>query len=607
MRPEARDGTLLRQAYRILRPPTRDLGALLGLLMSQSVVSALLPLFLSQGVDRFHGWRIPVLLITGTAAVGAVTWWLNRQRVRLTRRVVADSVLRLRSQAAEAALHMRLSAFDRAGPTALLSRSTTDTELLSATAVSCADLANQTLFIMLLLPVLTVINWRLSIVTMLSAVAIFAATRFQRRLSRTTATKSLEVTEKLNTALQDALSGLQVWRAFNREEAIGRRVEASSDSYRRATVRRDLAVASAGPLLQAIVGLASAALVLFGGLAVSAGDLSLASWYLYILTLDRFWQPFAALSGLGGQLRAALAVLERTVDLIGEPHWAGIAVRQHAWSGSGPTGGNRTAVGSRGRIELRHVSMRYSPEVRALRDMSLTVPAGTSAGLVGLSGAGKSTVLKVIARLYPRDGGDVLLDGCPLTEIPIDMLRRQVAFVPQEPFLFTGTVADNIRAERPGLRDEHIRDLAYGVGGGDWLTPLADDLDTPVGEHGMRLSTGQRQIIALLRGLAKQPTIILLDEPTAALDPVSEQHVKDLLDRLRPGRTLLVVAHKLSTVTQLDHLFVVRDGMVVESGRHEDLLARGGHYARSHDQFFRVDADAHDVVDLLPEHAAGHA
>jgi ABC-type multidrug transport system fused ATPase/permease subunit len=242
----------------------------------------------------------------------------------------------------------------------------------------------------------------------------------------------------------------------------------------------------------------------------------------------------------------------------------------------------------RGAIDFADVSFNYSTGRNAvLRDFSLAIPAGETLAIVGHTGAGKSSLVKLLMRFYEFQGGRILLDGRDIRTLDLGEYRRQIGLVPQAPFLFSGSVADNIRYGRAGASDEEVAAAARRLGDGSWLDDLPDGLATDVGERGARLSLGQRQLVALARVLLQDPAILLLDEATASIDPFTEAQVQAALAEVLRGRTSIVIAHRLSTVRNADRIIVLRDGQIIEAGNHDDLLARGGHYAELYTTYFR--------------------
>ncbi len=240
-----------------------------------------------------------------------------------------------------------------------------------------------------------------------------------------------------------------------------------------------------------------------------------------------------------------------------------------------------------GRIEFQEVDFRYTEQENVLDAFSLTIAAGETVAIVGHTGAGKSTLGKLIARFYEFQGGAILIDGQDIRSFDLTAYRRQLGIVPQLPFLFSGTVADNIRYARPSLSDNEVEQIARSIGTGDWLAALPDGLATDVGEAGRSLSLGQRQLVALARLVAQDPSIIILDEATASVDPLTEAQIQEGLDYVLQGRTAIVIAHRLSTIQHDDRILVLEHGRIVEEGNHAALLASGGKYADLYNTYFR--------------------
>jgi ABC-type multidrug transport system fused ATPase/permease subunit len=302
---------------------------------------------------------------------------------------------------------------------------------------------------------------------------------------------------------------------------------------------------------------------------VSAGD-----FYLFIESINLFWFPLISIASFWSQFQLGLAASERVFALVdAEPR---VVQRD-----------NKPAPHLLGRIEFRHVDFRYTTNEQVLKDFNLTIQAGETLALVGHTGAGKSSLGKLVARFYEFQEGELLVDGQDIRTFDLNSYHRQLGIVPQTPFLFAGTVADNIRYAKPEATDEEVAAVAARVGGGDWLEVLPHGLATVVGEEGQGISMGQRQLVALARVLLQDPAIIILDEATASVDPLTEAQIQEGLDAVLQDRTSIVIAHRLSTIRSADRIIVLRQGQIIEEGNHAALLAQGGHYAELYNTYFR--------------------
>ena len=240
-----------------------------------------------------------------------------------------------------------------------------------------------------------------------------------------------------------------------------------------------------------------------------------------------------------------------------------------------------------GHIEFKHVAFRYTEQEQVLPNFNLTIPAGQTIALVGHTGAGKSSLGKLVARFYEFQSGELLIDGKDVRSLDLGAYRRHIGMVPQTPFLFAGTVRDNIRYSRPEASDAEVETVAKSIGWGDWIKALPNGLDTNVGEGGRALSMGQRQLVALARVLHENPSIVILDEATASIDPVTEAQIQESLDVVLRDRTAIVIAHRLSTVKSADRIIVLRQGEIIEDGNHDSLMVAGKHYAELYNTYFR--------------------
>jgi len=314
--------------------------------------------------------------------------------------------------------------------------------------------------------------------------------------------------------------------------------------------------------------------VYVGGLIVWGSALTPGNWYLFIQGIRLFWFPLTSIASFWSQFQIGLAASERVFALLdAEPRVV-------------QTGAEKLAQ-MRGEIRFDGVDFSYNPGSPVLEGFSLTIGAGETLALVGHTGSGKSSIAKLIARFYEFQSGRLSVDGHDLRGLDLPAYRERLGIVTQTPFLFDGTVLENIRYGRPAASDDEVRQAAAHVGGGDWISGLTQGLQTEVGERGGNLSMGQRQLIALARVLLQDPSIFILDEATASVDPLTEALIQEGLEVVLEHRTSIVIAHRLSTVKSADRIIVLRQGKIIEEGSHDALLARGGHYAELYNTYFR--------------------
>jgi ABC-type multidrug transport system fused ATPase/permease subunit len=287
-----------------------------------------------------------------------------------------------------------------------------------------------------------------------------------------------------------------------------------------------------------------------------------------------FWWPLISIASFWSQFQDGLAAAERVFALID----AKPKVVQTA---------QESIERLEGKIEFKRLSFSYTGREQVLSDFSLTIPSGENLAVVGHTGAGKSSLVRLIGRYYEFQSGELLIDGTDIRRLDLETYRRQLGFVPQDPFLFSGTVKENIRYGLPEATDDQVCAAAMRISNGSWLEVLAGGLDTEVGARGANLSMGQRQLVALARVLLKDPSILILDEATASVDPFTEAQIQEGLEAVMRNRTSIVIAHRLSTVRHADRIIVVQQGRIIETGTHEELLSRGGHYAELYNTYFR--------------------
>jgi ABC-type multidrug transport system fused ATPase/permease subunit len=323
-----------------------------------------------------------------------------------------------------------------------------------------------------------------------------------------------------------------------------------------------------------LAALGTALIVYAGGASTLNGRIDAGTWYLFIQALQRFWFPLTSIASFWSQFQDGLSAAERVFSLIdAEPKVVQVD--------------NLQPGRLEGQIEFDRTCFAYKEGEDVLCDFSLCIPAQQTVAFVGHTGAGKSSLARLIARFYEFQDGAIRIDGRDIRAYDLTAYRRQIGMVPQAPFLFSGTLLDNIRYGVPESTEEAVVQAAQRIGGGDWLLDLPDGLHTDVGERGATLSMGQRQLVALARVLIHDPAILVLDEATASVDPFTEAQIQEGLEEVLRDRTSIIIAHRLSTVRQADRIVVLDQGTIIEEGTHDDLLAAGGHYADLYNTYFR--------------------
>lgn len=580
------DRALVQRIGAYFKPHGRKMFTVALMIVLASLMQTGIPILISRGIDAL-GARPQIGLIVGLAAVvlvlSCLAWGFNYLRQKLSGEAVGDVVLAIRQDSFNAVTRRDLSFYDEFPSGKVVSRVTSDTQDFTQVVTLVTDLISQLLIVVLVVGYLFFVNVRLALLSIIIAPLVVITALAFRSIARRMITRSRRATANVNSLIQESISGIAVAKSFRQEDMVyADFLGANKQSYW-AFLRTGWTFSSIFPILDIIAGIGFAIVVYFGGLSALNGTVTVGEWYLFVQGLTIFYFPLTSISSFWSQFQQGLSASERVFALIdAEPK-----VVQTA---------NESVDNVRGKIEFDHVKFAYNAESVVLPDFSLHIPAGETLAVVGHTGAGKSSLARLIARFYEFQGGRLLIDGRDIRSFDLHSYRQHIGIVPQSPFLFSGTVADNIRYGRMEASDDEVLTIARQIGGGEWVDLLEDGLTTEVGERGGKLSMGQRQLVALARVLLHNPSILILDEATASVDPFTESQIQDGLDLVMADRTSIVIAHRLSTVKNADRIIVLKSGEIIESGTHDGLLAQGGHYAELYNTYFR-----HQSADYIEE------
>ena len=572
-----RDRDLIKRILVYFKPQSRRILVVACLTILISLASATSVLVVSRGVDliRNNPSTANIILIAGIGLViGVFIWVANWVARRTMVQAIASVIMRLASDAFKASTDHDLSFYDEFSSGRIVSRITSDSQDFGQLVTIITDVASQVLEAGVLAVVLLNTDWKLALIIFATIPFVFIFGILFRRLARKVTQRGMRAMANVNSTIKETISGIGVAKNFRQEAGIFKEFDKANQTSYGVNWRRGLTLNMVFPILNVMAGCATALMVYAGGLTVEQGIVTAGAWYLFILSLDRFMFPVMNISAFWSSIQNGLSAAERVFALID----AETTVVQKA---------QEPVESLKGAIDFDLVRFYYKKNEVVLDDFSLHIEPGEVVALVGHTGAGKSSIAKLIARFYEFQSGTIRIDGRDIRTLNLEQYRQRLGIVSQMPFLFSETVAQNIRYANPNVTNAQIEKLARQIGRGEWLETLPDGLKTQVGERGGRLSMGQRQLVSLMRVLVQRPAIFVLDEATASIDPFTEWQIQQALNLILERTTSILIAHRLSTVKSADRIIVIEKGKIIEIGTHNSLLAAGGHYATLYNMYFR--------------------
>ena len=573
---KAYDARLMRRLLGFMRPHRVAIGWTVVAIIGLSVVQLAPPYLTKVAIDahittgELDGLDTLAFLFLGVLVLSYVLEYVQTYTLQVTgQRIIFD--LRMRIQ--EHLQRLDVAFYDRNPVGRLMTRVTTDVDALNDLFASGVVSAFRDIFMLGgIAIVLVVMDWRLAIVALSVLPLIALLTQWFRRNARHSYRQVRGWIARINAFLQENITGMATVQLFRREALHFDRFDAINQGHRDANIASIFYYAVFYPAIEVLGALAIAAIVWFGGGWTLQGTLELGSLVAFVLYSQRFFRPISDLSEKFNLLQAAMAAAERIFALLDTP------VSIESPTSRTPSDCHHGLPAGPGHIRFEHVWFAYRDDEYVLEDVTFDVAPGQRVGVVGATGAGKTTLINLLMRFYDVNRGRITIDGVDIRERSLTALRSRFGLVLQDGYLFSGTVADNIRLGSDAISDAAVRRAAAAVHADRFIASLPDGFDSPVAERGATFSVGQRQLLSFARALAHQPSVLVLDEATSSIDTDTEQLIQDALRVLMSGRTTIAIAHRLSTVQDMDAILVFHKGRLRETGSHQELLAQRGLY-----------------------------
>lgn len=573
-----KDSILLKRIFKYFRAYRGKVILIVLFVIIATVFEIAVPIIISKVVDVFtekNDNNLVIMMCCGLIIIGILKFTGKYLEKFLSSTVVGNVVLNLRTQLYSKVLGMELSFFDTQSTGKIVNRIMNDTTGFANVITLIIELFSYLLIIICLSAWLAFISLQLTLLLvgmMFLAIIISLSFRFvARRYSR----YSRQSAANISSIFQESINGIMTAKIFRQENVIYNNFINSNKQYYRINVRLGLLYCVIYPMIAIFSGAGLAVLVYAGSRLYQSGDISTGAWLLFIHSEAYFWYPMMKIASFWSMFQEGIACSERIFSLLDTEK----TVKQT----------NRIQLNeSISKFEFKDVTFCYDGREDLFRKFNLTVHSGEKVALVGHTGSGKTTLLKLLARYNEFQEGTILVNGTDIRKLDLDQYRRKLGIISQNPYLFSGTVKENILYGNDSAADEDLWYVITNISDGEWLDDFSNGLETDVGECGGMVSAGQQQLISLARIMLKNPDVLILDEATANIDPFTEAQIQDGLKKLMKNRTVIMVAHRISTLNFADRIIVLDHGSIIEQGTQEELIKKDGLYRKLHSKFYEI-------------------